>query len=428
MMRSENKVIRQILSCIKKCFRKVCIMFRWIILAGITGIVLGLLGGIFINCINEVTALREANPWMIYMMPAAGLLIVAVYKFDKYGTGTNCVLEGIHSGTYVPLRMAPLIIISTIITHTVGGSAGREGAALQLGGSIGGSLGLIMKLDEYDKKIMIMCGMSGAFSALFGTPLTATVFSMEIISVGIMQYAALVPCAIAALVAEKVAASIGAVSTSLSLPVGLEMSAKGFVLIGVFAVVCAAVSILFCKMLHQTDKAMKKYLPNSWIRVVAGSAAIILLTVVLGTTEYLGTGMEVIVRALNGETLATAFLLKMIFTSITLGSGFKGGAIIPSLFVGATLGCLFGEIAVMAAGPSPSIFAACGMVAVFCGVTNCPITSLFLSIELFGTEYMPYFLIVIAISYMESGYFGLYESQKLMYSKTKLKFINRKAK
>ena len=219
MMRSENKVSRQILSCIKKCFRKVCIMFRWIILAGITGIVLGLLGGIFINCINEVTALREANPWMIYMMPAAGLLIVAVYKFDKYGTGTNCVLEGIHSGTYVPLRMAPLIIISTIITHTVGGSAGREGAALQLGGSIGGSLGLIMKLDEYDKKIMIMCGMSGAFSALFGTPLTATVFSMEIISVGIMQYAALVPCAIAALVAEKVAASIGAVSASLSLPV-----------------------------------------------------------------------------------------------------------------------------------------------------------------------------------------------------------------
>lgn len=403
-------------------------MLRWIVLSGITGIVLGLLGGAFIICINEVTAVREANPWMIYMMPAAGLLIVAVYKFDKYGTGTNCVLEGIHSGTYVPLRMAPLIIISTIITHTVGGSAGREGAALQLGGSIGGSLGSIMKLDEYDKKIMIMCGMSGAFSALFGTPLTATVFSMEIISVGIMQYAALVPCTIAALIAEKVAVSIGAVSVSFSLPVGLDISAKGFVLIGVFAVVCAAVSILFCKMLHQTDKAMKKYLPNPWIRVVAGSAAIILLTVVLGTTEYLGTGMDVIVRALNGETVAAAFLLKMVFTSITLGSGFKGGAIIPSLFVGATLGCLFGEIASMAAGPAPAIFAACGMAAIFCGVTNCPITSLFLSLELFGMVYMPYFLIVVAISYMESGYFGLYESQKLMYSKTKLKFINRKAK
>lgn len=428
MMKSENKVSRQILSCIKKCFGRVCIMLRWIVLSGITGIVLGLLGGAFIICINEVTAVREANPWMIYMMPAAGLLIVAVYKFDKYGTGTNCVLEGIHSGTYVPLRMAPLIIISTIITHTVGGSAGREGAALQLGGSIGGSLGSIMKLDEYDKKIMIMCGMSGAFSALFGTPLTATVFSMEIISVGIMQYAALVPCAIAALVAEKVAVSIGAVSVSFSLPVGLDVSAKGFVLIGVFAVVCAAVSILFCKMLHQTDKAMKKYLPNPWIRVVAGSAAIILLTVVLGTTEYLGTGMDVIVRALNGETVAAAFLLKMVFTSITLGSGFKGGAIIPSLFVGATLGCLFGEIASMAAGPAPAIFAACGMAAIFCGVTNCPITSMLLSLELFGMEYMPYFLIVVAISYMESGYFGLYESQKLMYSKTKLKFINRKAK
>lgn len=412
---------------IKRCFERAYILIRWTLLAGTAGVVLGLLGGVFVLCIDKVTELRMIYSWVVYLMPVAGLIIVALYQFDKYGTGTNCVLEGVHSGTYVPLRMAPLIIVSTVITHAVGGSAGREGAALQLGGSIGGSLGNLMKLDEYDRKIMIMCGMSGAFAALFGTPLTATVFAMEIISVGIMQYAALVPCAISALVAERTAVFIGVKSEAFHLPEGVEIHIKGLLFVALFAVICAAISILFCKLLHGTDRFMKMYFQNPWIRILLGSVVLIALMLAVGSRDYLGTGMNVIVKALDGEVIAGAFILKMIFTSITLGSGFKGGAIIPSLFVGATLGCLFGQLTGTLAGIDASIFAACGMVAIFCGVTNCPITSLLLGFELFGMEYMPCFLIAVGISYMESGYFGLYQSQKLMYSKTKLKFINRKA-
>ena len=412
------------MSFMKICLNRAYILIRWLLLAGITGIVLGILGGAFVLCINEATVFRTGHPWMLYILPVAGLAIVAVYRFDRFGTGTNCVLEGIHSGTYVPLRMAPLIIVSTVITHAFGGSAGREGAALQLGGSIGGSLGKLMKLDEYDRKIMIMCGMSAAFSALFGTPLTATVFSMEIVSVGIMHYAALVPCCVAALTASEVVKFMGVHETKFHIPAGIGMGAKGMLLMIVFAVLCAGVSIIFCKLLHGTGKYLQARIENPWIRIVAGGAVIVLLTKILGTTDYLGTGMDVIADALDGKVFFAAFALKMIFTVITLCSGYKGGAIIPSLFVGATFGCLFGQIA----GFGAPVFAACGMAAVFCGVTNCPVTSLLLAFELFGMEYMPYFLIVVAISYMESGYFGLYESQKLMYSKTKLKFINRKAK
>lgn len=193
-----------------KCIARIGILVRWIVLAGATGVVLGLIGGAFARCITTVTGFRTAHPWMLYLLPIAGLAIVAMYQLDPSRSGTNRILEGISGGKYVPLRMAPLIMISTILTHAFGGSAGREGAALQLGGSIGGTLGKWIKMDEYDQKIMIMCGMSAAFSALFGTPLTATIFSMEVVSVGIMQYAALVPCSIAALTAKEMAILVGA--------------------------------------------------------------------------------------------------------------------------------------------------------------------------------------------------------------------------
>lgn len=405
---------------VKICVERVWILLRWLIVAGVTGLILGVAGGLFGRSITAVTGFRGEHPWMIWLLPVAGLLIVAIYRMDTYKTGTNLVLEGIQSGKYVPLRMAPLIVAATILTHAFGGSAGREGAALQLGGSIGGTFGKWMKYDEYDHKIMIMCGMSAAFSALFGTPLTATVFAMEVISVGIMQYAALVPCSIAALIARWAAEYVGAHGEHFSLPEGIVLDFGSAFLVILLAVLGAAVSILFCFILHSAEHLYKKWIPNEWIRIVCGALLIILMTYVLGTTDYLGAGMDVIERAVDGQVVAAAFLIKMIFTAVTLGSGFKGGEIVPTLFVGATFGCLFGQIS----GLSPSLAAACGMTAVFCGVTNCPISSLLLSFELFGFDYMPFFLLTAAVSYLESGYFGLYHSQKILYSKTKLQFIN----
>ncbi len=396
------------------------ILFKWMLLAGVSGIVMGGIAGLFGRAITFVSGFRVTHSWMLFLMPIFGLLIVYLYKTDKYNTNTNLVLEGISGGKYVPLRMAPLIVVSTILTHAVGGSAGREGAALQLGGSIGEAISKCLKLDEYDSKIMIMVGMSACFSALFGTPLTATIFSIEVVSVGIMQYAALVPCSFAALAAKEIAEFVGSSQEHFKIPTYISFDFMNATKIIFLGFLCAFLSILFCELLHHTEHLFKK-LKDKRLRIIVGSIIFIALTLLAGTRDYMGTGMNVIEKAVEGEVVPYAFLLKMIFTAITLSCGFKGGEIVPSLFVGATFGCLYGQIV----GLSPSLCAACGMVATFCGMTNCPISSLFLSFELFGFECMPFFLFSVAIGYLESGYFGLYSSQKLMYSKTKLQFINK---
>lgn len=404
----------------KICGERIGILLRWILVAGVTGGILGVIGGGFAVCITEVTGFRMEHPWMLYLLPAAGLVIVALYRLDPYKGGTNRILEGIQGDTYVPLRMAPLIVISTVLTHAFGGSAGREGAALQLGGSLGGTLGKWMKMDEYDRKVMIMCGVSAAFSALFGTPLTATVFAMEVISVGIMQYAALVPCSVGALTAAAVAKRVGAHGEHFEIGAIPAFDLMNGAKVVLLALLCAAVSILLCSALHSAGHLYQKWIPNEWLRIVAGAGLVILMARLLDTTDYLGAGMQVIERAVEGEVHPSAFFLKIVFTAVTLGCGFRGGEIVPSLFVGATFGCLFGQLA----GFSTAVASACGMAAVFCGVTNCPISSLLLSFELFGFEGMPFFLLAVGVSYLESGYFGLYKSQKILYSKTKLQYIN----
>lgn len=409
---------------VELCAGRAWLLMRWLSLAGVTGAVLGVLGGLFGKSITLVTAFRGSHPWMLYLLPLAGLLIVAMYRMDPYKTGTNRVLEGIQSDRFIPLRTAPLIVASTVITHTFGASAGREGAALQLGGSIGGTFGKCLKMDDYDHRIMIMCGMSAGFSALFGTPLTATVFAMEVASVGMMQYAALVPCCAAALIAKEIALFLGVHGEHFALPAVTVFDWKSGGLIILLAVCCAGISILFCMVLHFTEHLYKKWIPNEYLRIAAGGCLVILMTVLLGTTDYLGAGMDVIERSMEGQVIAAAFLLKMVFTAVSLGSGYRGGEIVPTLFVGATFGCLFGQLT----GLPPSLGAACGMASVFCGVTNCPVSSLFLSFELFGFECMPFFLLSVSISYLESGYYGLYHSQKILYSKTKLQFIDAQTK
>ena len=267
-----------------------------------------------------------------------------------------------------------------------------------------------------------MCGMSAAFSALFGTPMAAAIFSMEVVSVGIMHYAALVPCVISSLVAHAVASSFG-VSQELfpiaSIPAFHISSA---VMISVLAILCAGVSILFCVMLHQSEYLYKKLFKNPYVRVFVGGCIIIVLTLLVGNQNYNGTGIQIIAQCIDGTVRPEAFFLKMVFTALTLGAGYKGGEIVPSFFTGAAFGCLFGNLT----GFSPTLCTAVGMTAVFCGVTNCPITSLLISFELFGYDGMPYFLLAVAFSYMLSGYFGLYHSQKIIYSKYKTNYINKK--
>lgn len=411
---------------ISVCMQRLKDSAKWIIFAIISGIVVGGIGTAFSFCMSAVTHTRAQNPWIIWLLPIGGIVIVAAYRIlhDENSTGTNLVLSSIYAGDKLPLRMTPLIFVSTLITHLLGGSAGREGAALQIGGSIGNKLGMLFRFDDKDRHVMTMCGMSAAFSALFGTPMAAAVFSMEVVSVGIMHYSALVPCVVASLIAHGIADYFGA-QTELYLLAELpSFTVSSAIKVSILAFLCALISILFCILLHQAEHIYKKLFHNPYIRVAAGGCIIILLTLIVGDQRYNGAGVNIISDCVKGSVSPEAFILKMIFTALTLGAGYKGGEIVPSFCIGAAFGCLFGNLI----GFSPALCAAVGMTAVFCGVTNSPISSLLVSFELFGYAGMPYFLLAVAFSYMFSGYYGLYHSQKIIYSKYKTSYINETAK
>ena len=268
---------------------------------------------------------------------------------------------------------------------------------------------------------MIMCGMSAAFSAYFGTPIAAAIFSLEVVSVELMHYSALVPCVISALVARGVAAHFGIIADHFLIPSMPAFTVSSAIQISILAILSALISIAFCIMLHQSVNIYQRLFHNPYLRSMIGGGLIILLTLLVGNQNYNGAGMNVIRDCFDGIAKPEAFVLKMLFTAITLGAGFKGGEIVPSFYVGASFGCLAANIA----GLNPALCTAIGMGSVFCGVTNCPITSLLICFELFGYEGMPYYLLAIALSYMLSGYYGLYSSQKIIYSKYKTSYINK---
>lgn len=399
----------------KHIFNRIWILLRWICFSFFTGIILGVISAAFSYCLRTGIAARTENPELIFLLPLGGLIIVGFYRLLDYANdgGTNLVLESIQSNKEIPLRMTPLIFISTVVTQIFGGSAGREGAALQIGGSVGNFLGKLFKLNATDKKVFIMSGMSAAFSALFGTPVAAAIFSMEVVSVGIMQYSALVPCTIASLTASAVGVRLGAAPERFNVTDVVDFSSETAMKTILLACLCAGISVVFCILMKSVNKFFKYFIENRYYRVILGSTLIIMFTVLLRTWDYSGTGMDLIEKAIDGEVHKYAFIWKMLFTAVTLACGFKGGEIVPSFCIGATFGCLFGEVL----GMSPSLCASIGMISLFCGVTNCPISSLLIALELFGMEAIHYYVLAVAISYMLSGYYGLYHSQKFAFSK-----------
>ena len=403
----------------------VAALLKWIVVGGLVGGVGGVVGALFHLGVNYATEVRLAHPWVLYLLPVGGLVIAGLYKLCRLeGKGTNAIIESVHFGSDVPLLLVPLIFVSTVITHLCGGSAGREGAALQIGGGIGYRTGRLLQLGEKDLPLATLCGMSGVFSALFGTPLTATVFALEVISVGVLYYAGLIPCITAAMTGYLVSLLMGVPPTRFTVAMP-PLDAWTMLLVVVLAILCALVSILFCRGLHITEHLAEQWLKNSFLRAAVGGLIIVLATLALGTTDYNGAGMDVIQRAVEqGQADGWAWFLKLTFTAVTIGCGFKGGEVVPSFFVGATFGCAAGGLL----GLPPSFAAAVGLVAVFCGAVNCPIASVILSVELFGAGGMAYFAAACAISYLLSGYCGLYSSQTILYSKLRAEFINVRTK
>lgn len=398
---------------------------KWVVIAAVTGAVGGIVGTAFHMSVNYAAALRASLPWLLWLLPLGGVLTALLYRAAKMeNENTNAVIDSIRSGEKVPIMLVPVIFISTVLTHLFGGSAGREGAALQIGGSIGSFAGRVFHLDEKDMRLATYCGMSAVFAALFGTPLTATLFAMEVISVGVIYYSALVPCLVASLVAFGVSVHLGVAPTRFALAVG-SVSAELLLKVAVLALFCTAMSVLFCVAMHKTEHLFARYIKNTCLRAFAGGVIIIGLTLAVGSADYNGAGMDVIARAVEqGSAAPCAFLLKLVFTAVTIGAGFKGGEVVPSFFIGATLGCVLGPLLGIPAG----FAAALGLIFVFCGAVNCPIASICMSIELFGAAGLVCFALGCGITYMLSGYFGLYSSQKIMYSKLRTEFINVYAK
>ena len=318
----------------------ICTFLKWLVIAGVTGGIGGLVGSAFHLSVNWAAAFRAAHPWLLWLLPIGGLLIAAIYRLTKMeNKNTNAIIDAIHFGDKVPLLLVPAIYLSTVITHLFGGSAGREGAALQIGGSLGCYVGQLFHLDEKDMRIATLCGMSAVFSALFGTPLTATIFALEVISVGVFYYSALVPCIVASLAALAISNAFGIAPTHFTF--ALTAAPRLLLLrVAALAAVCSLMSILFCVTMHGTERLFAGRIQNPWLRIAAGGAIVVVLTLLVGTGDYNGAGMDVITRAIEGGQAAPdAFFWKLLFTAVTIGSGFKGGEVVPTFFIGATLGC-----------------------------------------------------------------------------------------
>ena len=388
--------------------RDISNLIKWLVFAVITGCIVGAASTLFSFTLKVVTSYRKAHEWIFLLLPLSGLVIVFLY--EKLGKEDG------------PILSAPLIFITTALTHLAGGSAGREGAAIQLGGSIANQLGRWIHLDEEDRHVIVMCGMSAAFSALFGTPMAAAVFALEVVSVGVMYYAALMPCMIASLIASGFAAGMGVTPESFHVTDIPALTVETGLKMGVIALGCAIVSIMFCIALNGAAGLYGRWFKNKYVRVAVGACLVIVVTFILRTDEYMGAGAELIEKAVeNGQADTFAFFWKMVLTALTMRAGFRGGEIVPSFCIGATFGCVMGNLM----GISPSICAACGMAAVFCGVTNCPITSILIAFEMFGFKGVSFYLIAVSISYAASGYYGLYKDQTIVYSKYKAKYVNR---
>lgn len=391
---------------------------KWGILGVLMGALGGLLGAAFHHALHFVTHFRSEHTWLIFLLPVAGLLSVGVYRVLRMqgNRGTNEIIDATLEGKPISPLVAPAIFLSTAITHLFGGSAGREGAALQLGGSTASMLAKLFRLKDEERTVLIMAGMSAVFAGLFGTPLTATLFCMEFESVGTIFSPALLPCFLAAFVASRVSGCLGVHAETFLLDTAYGIGLNNCWQFVLLAVMVSVLGIAMCAVFHKAEHLMAHYLPNPWIRIAVGGGAVMVLTLLVGDHRFNGAGMDMALAAVGGQADWYSFLLKMLFTALTLGAGFKGGEIVPTFCIGATFGCIAGGLM----GMDPGFAAALGLVGLFCCATNSPMASIVLSMEMFGSTNVYAFAFVCVICFVLSGNSGLYASQIIQFGKASI--------
>lgn len=388
-------------------------LVRWVILGGVVGVLAGTASAIFLVSLDWATQTRSANPVLLFALPLAGLIVGWVYhRFGGVAAqGNNLVIDEVHANqSRIPLRMAPLVLMGTIITHLFGGSAGREGTAIQMGASLADTVRRVLRLNAHDRRLIIMAGISGGFSSVFGTPAAGFVFGMEVHTVGRIRYDALVPCLTSALIGDLVTRAWGVGHTHYP-----AMNTAAIEPLLVLKVVIAGAlfgltSLLFVELTHGIKYLQSHRVKYPPLRPFIGGIVIIVLALLLSASDYLGLSIPLIQQSVDGSGVGTfAFLLKLIFTAITLGSGFMGGEVTPLFVIGSTLGYTLGLLLDV----EPAFMASIGFVAVFAGASNTPLACALMGIELFGGGAVIYMIVGCGVAYLTSGHRGIYSTQRI---------------
>lgn len=397
---------------------------KWALLASIVGILAGSASALFLTLLSFATLFRIAHPWMLWLLPVCGFAIGYVYyRWGKtIERGNNLILDNIHQpNKFIPLLMAPMILVSTVLTHLFGGSAGREGTAVQMGGSLASWLARRLSLRAEDTRLTLMAGISAGFGAVFGTPLAGAVFGMEVQSVGRMRYEGIIPCLIASIVGDVVCRWWGVGHTHYKHAEAVTLNGWLFAKLAIAGIAFGLASLLFSELTHAISENFKRWISWPPLRPIIGGIIVITLTYLVGSDDYLGLSLPMLTDSTEGGYISKyAFILKIIFTAITLGTGFKGGEVTPLFVIGATLGHTLGLIM----GEPPELFAAIGFVAVFGAAANTPIACLLMGIELFGGAIALPYGIACILAYVFSGHRGIYLAQPIETPKSKTLRIN----
>jgi H+/Cl- antiporter ClcA/CBS domain-containing protein len=387
------------------------LLIKWTLLGGAVGVLAGTASAVFLISLTWATNTRLDHPALIFLLPIGGFTVGWIYyRFaGVVSQGNNLVIEEVNANkARIPFRMAPLVLFGTVVTHLFGGSAGREGTAIQMGASLADSLRRILRLSPDDRRLMIMAGISGGFGSVFGTPVAGFVFGMEVQSVGRIRYDGIIPCLVAAYVGDIITRMWGVTHSHYPRLAAIEMEPLLLLQVAAAGIVFGLTSIVFVELTHGIKHLQTSLVNYPPLRPMVGGFVIIGLALSLGTHDYLGLSLPLIEKSISGESVATfAFLLKLIFTAITLGSGFLGGEVTPLFVIGSTLGYTLGLLL----GVNPVFMASIGFVAVFAGASNTPLACSLMGMELFGGGSPLYLILGCVIAYLASGHRGIYSSQ-----------------